>query len=188
MVSDASQRGVSIASKDTPNPVLLFGGRPLFRVGSVSERALFSFPWDSPAAVLRDMTHTQWAIWQSEHTMGYARAYPESGFAWWEPGTRSERILPWKVDRWVYDSSPDGEPVVDLTQPDDGYWKAFENTLQRCKEHDIVVIVQLYQACCFGVLSSDTTGREYSLMTGRDGLRTTFQYSPHVEPDCRSLL
>lgn len=151
-------KGVTIANKDTSNPVLLYNGKPMMRMGSVSETGLFAFPWDSSEPVVVDKTHSQWAEWQETNVMGYARAYPESGFTWWEIGARSKKIIPWKVDHWVYDYDFNGEPVVDLTQFDDDYWKEFENTLQKCKENDIVVIIQLYQACYFGILSSDKTG------------------------------
>jgi len=153
-------KGITIANKGTSNPVLLYDGKPMLRIGCVSERDLFAFPWDSSEPVLRDMGHSEWAQWQKRNGMGYARAYPESGFSFggYQKGPESEKILPWKVDHWAYDYNPDGEPVVDLAKPDDDYWKEFENTLEKCKEHDIVVIIQLYQACFFGVLSGDKTG------------------------------
>ena len=160
MESEKLGKSVTIANSGTSNPVLLYNGKPMMRMGSVSETGLFAFPWDSSEAVVADKTHSQWAEWQKINGMGYARAYPESGFTWWGKESRSERIIPWKVDHWVYDYNPDGEPVVDLTQPDDNYWKEFENTLQKCKENDIVVIIQLYQACYFGLLSSDKTGHK----------------------------
>ncbi|MFC1715871.1 hypothetical protein ACFL6S_19535 [Candidatus Poribacteria bacterium] len=158
MESEKLGKGITIVNKGTSNPALLYNGKPMMRMGSVRETGLFAFPWDSSEAVLADKTHSQWAEWQKMNGMGYARAYPESGFTWWEKEGRSEKIIPWKVDHWVYDYDSDGEPVVDLTQFDDKYWNEFENTLRKCKENNIVVIIQLYQACYFGVLSGDKTG------------------------------
>ena len=156
----STTRGLTIANGGTANPVLMYDGKAMMRVGSVSETGLFAFPWDSSEPVLGDRAHSEWAEWMKGNGMGYARAYPESGFVWCERGRESEKVIPWVVDHWVYDHSPKGEPVVDLTRWNENYWIQFERTLQRCKDHDIVVIVQLYQACYFGVLSTDRTGHD----------------------------
>ena len=79
-------KGITIANKGTSNPVLLYHGNPIMLMGSVSETGLFAFAWDSSEPVVVDKTHSQWAEWQKTNGMGYARAYPESGFTWWEIG------------------------------------------------------------------------------------------------------
>jgi len=164
MKTNPSSTGLTIANKGTENPVLLYNGKPFLRTGAVGEVALFAFPWDSDEPVLRDMTHQQWADWQKAHGMGYARAYPESGFSLsCKRGPDADKLYPWKLDHWAYETNPAGEPVVDLTTLDEQYWREFENTLAQCRNNDILVIVQLYQACYFGIhTNSDPTDRKRS--------------------------
>jgi len=102
---------LTIANKGTSNPVILYGGKPMFRAGSVGEVTLFAFPWNSSFEVVKGHTHEQWAEWQKRNGMGYVRAYPESGYVWAEVGPESEKSYPWTVVRWEED-----HPVVDLTK------------------------------------------------------------------------
>ena len=138
--------GLTIANPGTENPTLLYHGRPMLRIGSVSEQYFFAFPWDSSHSVFKNIvqTHEQWALWQKNSGMGYARAYPESGYVWTKAGPESEKIYPWTVVRWQ-----DHHPVVDLTTFDPTYWDEFAKTIRKCRENDIVLLIQLYQACYF---------------------------------------
>ena len=146
LLRNLQSQGLTIANKGTDNPTILYNGKPMLRAGSVSEQALFAFPWDSSHSVLKNetQTHEQWAQWQRKSGMGFARAYPESGYTWMEKGPESEKIYPWNVV-----CRKDGHPVVDLTQFDPTYWKEFAKTIRKCKEKDIVLLIQLYQACYF---------------------------------------
>lgn len=138
--------GLTIANRGTKNPTILYNGKPMLWVGSVREQGLFAFPWDSSRSVFKNLeqTHEQWAEWQKANEMGYARAYPESGYVWMEEGPESEKIYPWTVVRWE-----DDHPVVDLTKFDPTYWREFAKTIRKCKDNDIVLLIQLYQACYF---------------------------------------
>jgi hypothetical protein len=144
--AEPARTGLTIANRGTENPTLLYNGKPMLRVGSVSEQAFFAFPWNSSRSVLKEviLNHEQWADWQRNNGMGFARAYPESGYVWTEEDPESEKIYPWRVVRWQ-----DDHPVVDLTKFDPTYWNEFANTIRKCREKDIVLLIQLYQACYF---------------------------------------
>ena len=132
---------LSIANKGTPNPVILYKGAPMLKLGPMPEVETFAFAWNSSSPVLN---HEAWTAWMVANDLGYGRVYPESGYVTCEYGPEHGKLIPFIVDHW------EGvRPIVDLNRLDPEYWKEFENTIRRCRERDIILHLQLYQICYF---------------------------------------
>jgi hypothetical protein len=134
----SKHRKITIANTGTDNPTLLYGGKPMLRVGPLPEVVPFAVEWGSTA-----FPHRKWLDWMQKHRLGYGRVYPESGHPW-VPYNADKRLLPFEIVRWQ-----EGRPIVDLTRFNADYWKNFARVILECANRDILLQMQLYQRVFF---------------------------------------
>ena len=137
LVSPAEAQ-LAIANAGTSNPTMLYGGRPMLKVGPLPEVAVFSSEWGS-----RDFPHRAWLDWMAAHRLGYGRVYPESGYPW-DPWDLDRRVLPFEIAR-----RQDGRPLVDIEKSNHAYWTNVARVIGECRDRGIVLQMQLYQRVFF---------------------------------------
>ncbi|MBT3377404.1 MAG: hypothetical protein HN742_30705 [Lentisphaerae bacterium] len=131
---------ITIAHKGTANATLLYQGRPLFKVGPMPEQHTFAYTWDSTF-----FDHRKWTDWMLSHRLAAGRVYPTCSYRGHPPyGDFAPQangwICPFKIDHWENE-----HPVVDLDHFNPAYWSEMADTIKKCRERDIVLILQLYQ-------------------------------------------
>lgn len=129
---------MTIANAGTDNPTLLFGDKPMLKVGPLPEVVPFAVAWGSTV-----FPHQKWLDWMQEYRLGYGRVYPESGYPW-VPYDADKRLFPFEIVRWE-----GGHPIVDLTRFNNDYWRNFARVIQECAGRGIVLQMQLYQRVFF---------------------------------------
>jgi hypothetical protein len=129
---------LTIANPGTENPTLLYGGKPMLKIGPLPEVVPFAVEWGSTA-----FPHREWLDWMQKHRLGYGRLYPESGYPW-VPYDADKRLIPFEIVRWE-----EGRPIVDLTRFNEDYWQHFARVIQECADRGIILQIQLYQRVFF---------------------------------------
>ncbi|MBN2315421.1 MAG: hypothetical protein JXM79_15940, partial [Sedimentisphaerales bacterium] len=129
---------MTIVNAGTDNPTLLYGGKPMLKVGPLPEVVPFAVAWGSTV-----FPHRKWLDWMQEYRLGYGRVYPESGYPW-VPYDADKRLIPFEIVRWE-----EGRPIVDLARFNNGYWQNFARVIQECADRGIILQMQLYQRVFF---------------------------------------
>ena len=129
---------ITIANVGTDNPTLLYGGKPMLKVGPLPEVVPFAVEWGSTA-----FPHQKWLDWMQKHRLGYGRVYPESGHPW-VPYNANKRLFPFEIVRWEQ-----GRPIVDLNRFNPHYWQNFARVIKECANRGILLQMQLYQRVFF---------------------------------------
>ncbi len=137
---------LTIANAGTENPTLLYGGKPMLKVGPLPEVVPFAVKWGSTA-----FPHQKWLDWMHEHQLGYGRVYPESGHPWVDYHA-DKRLFPFEIVRWE-----DGRPIVDLYRLNPYYWQNLARVIQECADRGIILQMQLYQRVFFQTRDDMTT-------------------------------
>jgi len=129
---------ITIANTGTDNPTLLYGGKPMLKVGPLLEVVPFAVGWGSTI-----FPHQKRLDWMQKYRLGYGRVYPESGHLWVSYDA-DKRLIPFEIFRWEED-----RPIVDLTRFNRAYWQNFARVIQECADRGIVLQIQLYQRVFF---------------------------------------
>jgi hypothetical protein len=134
----SEHKTITVAHAGTENPTLLFGGKPMLKVGPLPEVVPFAVEWGSTA-----FAHREWLDWMQKNRLGYGRVYPESGHPWVSYNA-DKRLIPFEIVRWEEE-----RPIVDLTRFNHDYWRNFARVIQECADRGIILQMQLYQRVFF---------------------------------------
>lgn len=177
----AESMRITIVNAGTDNPTLLFGGKPVLKVGPLPEVVPFAVEWGSTA-----FPHQKWLDWMQKHGLGYGRVYPESGHPW-VPYDADKRLIPFEIVRWE-----EGRPIVDLTRFNNDYWQNFARVIQECADRGIILQMQLYQRVFFQTRDDVATWEtnyfhprnninQFPIPRGRNGYTLWNEMVEHVE-------